>query len=122
MGSFSNSMRQVATDLTTSLGNPCTLTKVTKGDYVVGAGASPEEKEEYSTYSAPVKKVSQDFGQMGINTNLGGFDDNKVIVPWIGLEIDETWLYNDNNIIKVEPISTQGDVIIYTITVGEVRE
>lgn len=119
MGAFSDSMRTVATTLLGQLGNPCTLTKVSKGEYVVTAGRSPEEKTEYSTYSAPVKKVSQDFGQLGINTNLSGFDDNKVIVPWIGQEIDSTWLYNGHNIIKVEPVETQGDIIIYTITVGE---
>lgn len=122
MGTFSDSMRQVATDLVTKLGNPCTLTKITKGEYIPSLGETPVSKKEYPTYSAPVKKVSQDFGQMGINTNLGGFDDNKVIVPWIGLEIDETWRYNDMNIVKVEPTKTQGDIVIYTITVGEVEE
>lgn len=119
MGAFSDSMRTVATDLITQLGNPCTLTKVVKGDYVVSVGDAPEEKTDYSTYSAPVKKISYDFGQMGINTNLTGFNDNKVIVPWIGQEIDSTWLYNGNNILTVEETRTQGDIVIYTITVGE---
>lgn len=119
MGVFSDSMRAVAVDLLSQLGNPCTLSKVTKGDYIPAIGRSPEEKETFNTFSAPVKKVSQDFGQMGINTNLAGFDDNKVIVPWIGQEIDATWQYNGNNILKVEPVQTQGDIIIYTITVGE---
>ena len=119
MGAFSDSMRAVATELTTTLGNPCILTKVTKGEYVVSIGKSPTETTDYSTFSAPVKKVSQDFGQMGINTNLSGFDDNKVIVPWFGQTIDKTWLYNGNNIVSVAPIETQGDVVIYTIEVGE---
>jgi len=119
MGAFSNAMRDTATSLVTQLGNPCTLTKVTKGEYVVTAGKSPLEKEDFNTYSAPVKKVSQDFGQMGINTNLTGFDDNKVIVPWIGQEIDSTWLYDGHNILTVSPVKTQGDIVIYTITIGE---
>ena len=63
--------------------------------------------------------MSEAFGSLGINTNLVGFSDNKVILPWIGQEIDETWTYNGNNIITVSPTETQGDVVIYTITVGE---
>tara|TARA_R110000772_G_scaffold5454_1_gene19461 strand:- start:13614 stop:13982 length:369 start_codon:yes stop_codon:yes gene_type:complete len=121
MGAFSTSMRATATKLVTDLGNPCILTKITKGSYIPSLGETPVSKKNYSTYSAPVKKISQDFGQMGINTNLGGFDDNKVIVPWIGMEIDETWRYNDMNIIKVQPTETQGDIVIYTITIGEVE-
>lgn len=119
MGAFSTSMRGVATDLITELGNPCTLTKVVKGRYVPDAGDSYDTETVYTTYSAPVKNVNFDFGLMGINTNLQGFDDNKVIVPWIGQEIDATWRYNDSNIIAVEPTKTQGDIVIYTITVGE---
>ena len=116
---FSDDMRIVATDLMTSLGNPCTLTKVTKGEYNPQIGKQPESKKDFATYSAPVKKISSQFGQIGINTNLGGIDDNKVIVPWIGQEIDKSWLYNGNNIISVEATETQGVVIIYTITIGE---
>ncbi len=119
MGTFSDSMRQVATDLVTKLGNPCTLTQIRKGAYIPDLGETPVIKKPYTTYSAPVKKVSQDFGQMGINTNLVGFDDNKVIVPWIGQEIDATWLYNGYNILSVAPVETQGDIVIYTITIGE---
>lgn len=119
MGDFSNAMRDVAYTLTSSLGNPCVLTKVTKGEYIPSLGKSPVVEETFNTFSAPVKKVSQDFGQMGINTNLAGFDDNKVIVPWIGEEIDATWLYDGFNIISVAPIRTQGDIVIYTIEVGE---
>ena len=121
MGAFSNTLRDVATKLITDLGNPCVLTRITKGSYIPSLGETPISKKEYPTFSAPVKKVSVAFGQTGINTNLGGFDDNKVIVPWIGQEIDETWRYDDMNIVKVEPTRTQGDIVIYTITVGEVE-
>lgn len=119
MGTFSNAMREVAYTLTSELGNPCVLTKVEKGEYVPSIGKSPENKTDFATFSAPVKQVSDSFGQMGINTNLSGFDDNKVIVPWIGEEIDPTWLYNGNNILNVAPVETQGDVVIYTIEIGE---
>lgn len=119
MGVFSTQMRQVAVDLTASLGNPCVLTKVTKGQYNTSLGKSPQSLEDFPTFSAPVKQVSQDFGGAGINTNMSGFDDNKVIVPWIGQEIDKTWLYNGQNIVSVAPTDSQGDIIIYTIEVGE---
>ena len=119
MGAFSTTMRGVATDLMTSLGNPCTLTKVTKGVYSPITGQTEDTQVVIGTFSAPVKKVSQIFGQTGINTNLTGFDDNKVIIPWIGQEIDSTWLYNDNNILSVEETESQGEIIIYTIAVGE---
>ena len=119
MGAFSDNMRGVATTLMTNLGNPCVLTRVTKGDYVVSAGQAPLEKEDFDTYSAPVKKVTMDFGQGGINTNLDGFNDNKVIIPWFGQEIDKSWLYNGNNITSVAPTETQGDVVIYTLTIEE---
>ena len=119
MGAFSTSMRSVATKLVTDLGNPCTLTKTTLGQYNPQTGETGKSDEKIATFSAQVKEVSESFGQTGINTNLSGFSDNKVIVPWIGEEIDETWLYNDNNILSVSPTTTQGDIIIYTITIGE---
>lgn len=119
MGTFSNRMRSVATDLITKLGNPCTLTKATQGQYNTITGETGNAEEVIATYSAPVKKLSEEFSQLGINTNLTGFSSNKVIVPWVGEKITETWKYNDNNIITVEPIETQGDVVIYTITIGE---
>lgn len=119
MGAFSNSMRAVAVDLMTQLGNPCVLTKVTKGTYDVQIGKSPLIETNYPTFSAPVKEISQHFGANGINTNLTGFSKNKVTVPWVGVEIDTTWRYNGQNIITVQPTETQGDVILYTIEVEE---
>lgn len=119
MGTFSTSMRTVALNLLTQLGNPCTLTKTTLGQYNPQTGATGRSDEEIKTFSAPEKVVSENFGEVGINTNLVGFSDNKVVIPWIGQEIDETWLYNGNNITSISPTETQGDVVIYTITVGE---
>lgn len=119
MGDFSTAMRGVAVTLTTQLGNPCVLTKITKGEYQPTLGKSPQVKENIDTFSAPAKQMSEQFGQAGINTNLSGFYDNKVIVPWIGQEIDATWLYNGNNILSVSPVETQGEIVIYTIEVGE---
>lgn len=119
MGTFSDGMRTVATNLTAKLGNPCTMTKVTVGEYITSIGESPKELDYFATFSAPVKKITMDFGQMGTNTNLSGFDDNKVIIPWFGEEVDTTWLYNGHNITTVAPTDTQGDVVIYTLTIEE---
>ena len=119
MGTFSTRMRSVATALVTKLGNPCTLTKVTKGQYNPTTGTTGEARVDYTTFSAPVKKVSDEFGLMGLNTNLTGFGTNKVVLPWIGQEIDTTWEYNGDNITNVESVQSQGDIVIYTITVGE---
>ena len=119
MGTFSTGMRSVATRLITKLGNPCTLTKVTKGQYDPLTGLTSEAEVPIKTFSAPVKKVSDEFGLMGMNTNLTGFSTNKIIVPWIGQEIDTTWKYNNDNITAIESVRSQGDIVIYTITVGE---
>lgn len=112
-------LRAVAVTLTKDLGNPCTLTKITKGVYDPLLGKSSEIAQEFQTYSAPVKKMSIQFGDNGMNTNLSAFDSNKVIVPWIGQEIDKSWLYNGYNIVSVQPTETQGLIVIYTIEIGE---
>jgi hypothetical protein len=102
-----------------NLGNPCTLTKVTKGTYDVTTGTTPNTETVFNTYSASVKDSSQYFGAGGINTNLEGLSKGRVIVPWIGEPIDTTWLYNGQNITIVQPTEAQGDIIIYTIDVEE---
>ena len=119
MAAFSTSMRKVAQDLIKELGNACTLTKVTYGEYDPDLGETPETEVVINTYSAPTKNISVMFGQNGQNTNLNAFDSNKVTVPWINQEIDSTWKYNGYNILTVEPIEAQNDIIVYTITVGE---
>lgn len=119
MGTFSTRMRAVATRLITKLGDPCTLTKVTKGQYDPDLGTTGEAKEDFASYSAQVSKVSQSFGDAGFNTNLVGFDDTSVVVPWIGEEIDETWEYNGSNITSVSSVSSQGNIVIYTLGIGE---
>ena len=119
MGTFSTRMRSVATRLITKLGDPCTLTKITKGQYNPTTGTTSEAEEDFSTFSAQSSKVSEAFGSNGINTNLVGFDDTTVVVPWIGQEIDELWKYNGSNIISVSSVSSQGDIVIYTLTIGE---
>ena len=119
MGSFSTRMRGTATRLITKLGNSCVLTKVTEGAYIASLGKTETSELDIPTFSASIKKSSDIFSLTGTNTNLIGFNDNKVIVPWIGQEIDTSWKYNGNNIISVEPIKTQDEIIIYTLTIGE---
>jgi hypothetical protein len=119
MAQFSNAMRQVAVDLMKQLGNPCVLTKVTYGDYDPLTGTTSESKIEIPTFSAPIKKVSVLFSQNGEGTNLNAFDSDRVSIPWVGQPVDTTWLFNGFNITAIEPISAQGDIIIYNISVGE---
>ncbi len=119
--SFATDMLSVAVNLCTELGNSCVLTKNVAGAYDPATGETPQTATTINTFSAPVKKMSDIFPLNGSNTNLSGFDDNKVIIPYPGEEIDSTWLYNGNNVISVEPIMTQNQIIIYTISVGEKR-
>ena len=119
MGAFSDTLRVTATNLITEYGNPCTISKVTKGEYVPEVGRASETIEEFSTYSVQYKSSNEIFGQMGINTNLAGFGNDSFVIPWFGEEIDETWLYNEKNIVSIEPTEAQGDVIIYTIRIGD---
>ena len=119
MGAFSSNMRNVAIALCTKLGNQCTLTKKVRGAYDPTTGLTTSNDTVINTYSAPASEMSVAFGRDGQNTNLAGFDSNRIVVPWIGQEIDETWLYNDQNILSVAPIRSQDDIIIYTISVGE---
>ena len=119
MGAFSKEMRQVAVDLMKDLGSSCVLTKVTKGEYDTTLGEAPETKQDFPTYSAPIKKMSVVFPDNGSGTNLDAFDSNRITVPWIGQEIDTTWLYNGFNIVSAEPVETQNDIVIYNILVGE---
>jgi len=119
MGAFSKEMRKVAKDLMKELGNPCVLVKVEVGAYDPLTGRTVKDTQTFNTFSAPYKHVSVLFGSDGINTNLSGFNDNKVTVPWVGYPIDTAWTYDGQDITKVEAVESQGDVIIYTITLSE---
>ncbi len=117
--SFSSEMRQVALDQMTELGNPCILTQISYGEYDPATGKTQEVNLEIPTYYAPTKKMSAFFGMDGINTGLAGFNETKVIVPWVGQAIDTTWKFNNNDITHVEEISAQGDIIVYNLTIAE---
>ena len=120
MGAFSTKMRTVADDLITKLGNPCTVEKVTKGSYNTSIGKTEEAIQVFNTFSAPSKDISINFGSDGQNTNLAGFDEGKVSIPYLGINqmMDETWTYNGEAIKTVEKIETQGEVVIFILTVA----
>lgn len=119
MGTFSEDMRTVAADLIKELGNSCTLERVIKGEYNPSTGKTAETVQSFETYSAPVSINPLLMGLDGINTNLSGFNTNKIIVAWFGYELDATWRYNGHNILSVVPTRTQDDVVIYTLEIGE---
>ena len=120
MGAFSTKMRTVANDLITKLGNPCTVEKVTRGGYNPSLGKTEEAIQTFNTFSAPAKDISVSFGQDGRNTNLAGFDTGKVSIPYLAINqvMDETWTYNGEAIKTVELIESQGEVIMFTLTVA----
>jgi len=118
MGAFSQEMAQVVIDLTKELGNPCTLTKVVKGTYNPTTGETPPSSvQTINTFSAPASYLSQMFSRDGENTNLDGFDDAAVIIPFFA-GIDKGWLYDNQNILTLGPLKTQGQIVAYNITVG----
>ena len=121
MGAFSQSMRQVAQKLTRELGNSCILSKITPGTYDPSTGKTGEVRIDVPTFSAQSSKSNEIFGLTGENTNLNAFDTESLVLPWIGQEIDATWLYNGHNIVAVTPVMSQNDIIIYMIRVGEKR-
>ena len=120
MGTFSTNMRATALKLITKLGNPCTVEKITKGGYNAQLGKDEVAIQVFDVFSAPSKDISITFGQTGTNTNLAGFDEGKVSIPYLSInqDMDETWTYNGEAIKTVEKIETQGEVIIFTITVA----
>ena len=120
MGAFSTNMRATALKLITKLGNPCTVEKITKGSYNTSLGKTEEAIQVFNTFSAPAKDISINFGQTGTNTNLSGFDEGKVSIAYLSInqDMDETWTYNGEAIKTVEKIESQGDVIIFIITVA----
>jgi len=119
MGAFSSGMRRTAQQLMTKLGNSCVLTKVDRGAYDPATGKTSETRTDYPTYSAQTAKTNVVFGLTGENTNLDAFDDESVVVPWIGEEINPTWLYNGQNITEVHPVMSQDEIIIYILSIGE---
>ena len=116
---FADDMRNVATMLLRELGSSCVLQRVTPGEYNPLTGETLDVVDDFSTYSGPVSLYNETFGLYGINTNLDAFDTNKVIIPWFGYEVDATWLYNGQNITRIDTVATQNKSIIFTITVGE---
>jgi len=119
MGKFSNDMRKMATDLIKELGNRGTLTEVTRGSYDSLTGKTAETTKDYPTHSAQASRVNLGFGGDGQNTNLAGFNSERVMVAWFGKIVDATWLYDGQNITDVSEIKTQDDIIVFTFTVGE---
>ena len=111
-------MKNVVIDLTTQLGNPCVLTKVTKGVYNPATGETPPAATvTINTFSAPASDMSQVFGLDGENTNLDGFSSTAVLIPFFA-GIDKGWLFNGQNITSLAPLKTQGEIVAYTIDVG----
>jgi len=119
MGQFSNEMRKTATDLCKELGNKATLTKVTPAAYNPSTGNTPDTTTDYPVYTGQSSHFAGMFPNDGTNTNLTAFHSGGYIVPWFGQEIDTTWLYNGGNIKEVSDLRSQGDIIAYNITVGE---
>jgi hypothetical protein len=118
MGAFSQEMKQLVIDLTRELGNPCTLTKVTKGVYDPLTGETPPSATQtITTFSAPAQDMTQAFGSDGENTNLDGFDSEAVMIPFFP-GIDKGWLYDGQNITSLAPLKTQGEIVAYNISVG----
>jgi hypothetical protein len=119
MGTFSDNMRAVALRLSKQLGNSCTITKVTQGQYDPLTGKTNEVIQTYPTYCVPLSKANEVFGLDGENTNLAGFDDTRVLVPYTIFKIDPTDLFNGQNIIDVSTTESQDNIIMYNLTVGE---
>jgi hypothetical protein len=118
MGLFSQEMRQLVVDLTKELGNPCTLTKVVTGVYDPLTGETPPASTQMiPTFSAPSSDMSIAFSRDGENTNLGGFSNNNVMIPYFD-NVDTGWLFDGQNILTLEPIKTQGEIVAYEISVG----
>ena len=118
---FADDMRKVANDLCKQFGNACVLKKPADGVYDPDIGETVPSGNDIvvNTYSAQDKRITQQFGQNGNNTNLSGFGTGEYIVPWFGYELDTTWLYNDQNIVVIDDIKTQDKVVAYNIVVGE---
>jgi len=119
MSAFSNDMRQVAVDLCKALGNSATLTEAKAGVYDPAIGETPTTNTDYPLHSAPSSHFAGVFPLDGKNTNLQGFYTTGIIVPWFGHVIDTTWLYNGNSITAVNSISSDNEIIVFNIVVGE---
>ena len=120
MAAFSSGMRTVALNLITKLGNSCTLEKVIKGSYNTELGKTEEAIQVFNAFSAPAKDISVMFDRDGVNTNLSGFDEGKVTIPYLSVnqEIDETWRYNGSEISTVEKLESQDEVIVFILTIA----
>jgi len=123
MSAFSDDMRDVVTELCAELGNSCTVSKVTVGsgyDPTTGTTATGTQ-EDFQTHSAQYNKFAVVFGQDGQNTNLSGFESERVIIPWFGHVVDTTWLYDGHNITDVSTIESDNDILYFTLSIGEKR-
>ncbi len=119
MGAFSTEMRNVATNLIREFGNRCVLTKVVKGPYDPLLGKTVDVTTDFSMFSAQSSRVNLGFGLDGQNTNLAGFNDERIIIPWFGHVVDVTWLYNGQNITDVMETKTQDDIVIFNLNIAE---
>lgn len=118
MGAFSNEMKQTVIELLTELGNPCTLTNVTKGVYDPLTGVTPPSATQtINTFSGPNSFISEMFGRDGENTNLDGFNSESVLIPYHA-GIDLGWLYDGQNILSLSPLKTQGEIVAYNVSIG----
>ncbi len=118
MGVFSNQIKQLVIDLTKELGNPCTLTNVTKGTYDPVTGTTPPAATQtINTFSGPNSLLSEVFNRNGENTNLDGFNSESVIIPFFA-GVNKGWLYDGQNILTIAPLKTQGEIVAYNITIG----
>ena len=116
--SFASEMAQLVVDLTKELGNPCILTKVVAGVYDPLTGETPPASTQMiPTFSAPASDISALFSRDGENTNLGGFSNKNVMIPYFA-DIDTGWQFDGQNILTLEPIKTQGEAVAYEISVG----
>lgn len=117
---FAEDMRKMAQDLCKKFGNSCTLKKEAVGTYDPNTGKTIPNGNPIliNIYSAPENKVSQFFANFGANTNLSGFYDEQILVPWFGYEMDTTWTYNDKHIVNIEILQTQDKIIAYGVTIG----
>ena len=118
MSAFSDRLRATSLSLCKQYGEAVELKKVTPGEYDPITGETSSTEQVIKTFASQTSKMNESFSLDGTNTNLSGFDTEDYIIPWPGEVIDTTWMFNDANITHVNSTSANGDVIIYTISVG----
>jgi len=123
MSAFSSDMIQVTADLCAELGNACVLTKVSdNGVYNPATGETVRSPNvDFHTHSVMINLFEQSFGRDGQNTNLSGFENETVVIPNFGQEVDSTWLYNGFDITDVSSYKSDNEVLYYTLSIGSKR-